>query len=208
MINLVDNWKDLVDYSKCNTFVLNQIFYQELPTNPDLSSLVSQENSLLTAPEALIHTSNDISSFPIRNKLIEKKIVSRINIVLESLQNIRGVEEGKYVDNLLINDFLIRISKSVSRFFQQPVRCRICKTTYRRVPLSERCPYCNNKSLELTLSKGWVLRYLQIINQLYEQYSSDLSESTKAWIRYIELNKNLLFDVGPRPTTLMFNEST
>ena len=140
------------------------------------------------------------------NQLTEKKVIARIKIALNSLQSIRGVEEGKYVDKLLINDFLIKISKSISRFFRQPIRCKFCKTTYRRVPLSERCPNCNNKTLELTLSKGWVLRYLHIINQLYDRYTDELSEYTKSWIRFIELNKNLLFDVGPQPTTLIFND--
>ena len=45
---------------------------------------------------------------------------------------------------------------------------------------------------------------MQIISQLAEQYP-ELSESTKSWIRYIELNKNLLFDIGPKPTTLFFD---
>ncbi|MHA1977425.1 MAG: hypothetical protein ACW98F_14805 [Candidatus Hodarchaeales archaeon] len=207
VINLVDKWKDLVDYAKFDTLVLNHIFYQELQRTPALKSLITQEISLLTTPEGAIHTSNDISTYSINNLLTEKKVVERIKIALESLQTIRGVEEGKYVDNLLINDFLIKISMSISRFFQQPIRCKYCKTTYRRVPLSEKCPQCNNKTLELTLSKGWVLRYLEIINLLSDRYSSDLSESTKSWIRYIELNKNLLFDVGPKPTTLIFDDS-
>ncbi|PWI48439.1 hypothetical protein CEE45_06820 [Candidatus Heimdallarchaeota archaeon B3_Heim] len=208
VINLVDSWVDLLDYSKHNISVMNRTFYQEIPYNLEQINVLSYEISLLTSPEVAVQTSNDISAFSIENKFIEKKIVDRINIALESLQSIRGVEEGKYVDNLLINDFLIKITLSISRFFQQPVRCKLCKTTYRRVPLSDKCPVCNNKTLELTLSKGWVLRYLQIINQLSNKYSADLSEYTKSWIRYIELNKNLLFDVGPRPTTLFFNDST
>ncbi|MHA2154647.1 MAG: hypothetical protein ACXABU_04855 [Candidatus Hodarchaeales archaeon] len=206
VINLVDSWTDLLDYSIHNSSVLNRIFYQELQNNPKQIDLLSHEISLLTSPEDLAHSSNDLSSFSMENQLTEKKVIARIKIALNSLQSIRGVEEGKYVDKLLINDFLIKISKSISRFFRQPIRCKFCKTTYRRVPLSERCPNCNNKTLELTLSKGWVLRYLHIINQLYDRYTDDLSEYTKSWIRFIELNKNLLFDVGPQPTTLIFND--
>ncbi len=208
VINLVDSWTDLLDFSKIDKLVMNRIFYKSIKSNhSDQSNLLSREISLISPESTLLHTSTNISEFSLENLFTEKKVIDRIKIALESLEHIRGVEEGKYVDNLLINDFLIKISMSISRYFQQPVRCRYCKTTYRRVPLSEKCPHCNNKTLELTLSKGWVLRYLQIIHQLSEKYSDDLSQYTKSWIRIIELNKNLLFDVGPQPTTLIFGDS-
>ncbi len=207
VINFVDDWSDLLNYSKQISLVMNQIFYQELSNNPEQSDLISQESSLLLTSTFPIHTSTNISRNPLENQLTDKKILERIKIALESLENIRGIEEGKYVDNLLVNDFLIKVSTSISRFFQQPIRCKFCKTTYRRAPLSDRCPSCKNKTLELTLSKGWVLRYLQIINQLSEQYSKDLTPYTKSWIRFIELNKKLLFEVGPKPTTLIFDNS-
>ena len=74
-------------------------------------------------------------------------------------------------------------------------------------PMGYWCPICNKTGLELTLSKGWVLRYLKLINQLSEAYNDDLSEFTKSWIRNIEYNKRNLFDIGPQHTTLFSDES-
>jgi len=204
ILNLVDNWKDLIVYSKSNIFLQNRVFYNNLGLISQESGLLSYDFSLLNLPPSTHHITENLSDFAVENKLRDQKIVNRINLALDSLRTIRAVEEGVFVDNILVNDFLNKITTSISRFFQQPFRCRICKRTFRRVPLGKKCPYCYKNTLELTLSKGWVLRYMQIISQLAEQYP-ELSESTKSWIRYIELNKNLLFEIGPKPTTLFFD---
>jgi len=204
ILYLADNWKDLIAYSKINIIQQNQNFYKMLGQISQESEILSYDYSLLNLSPITHHITENLSEFAIENKLREQKIVNRINIALESLRIIRAVEEGVFVDNILVNDFLNKITTSIARFFRQPFRCRVCRKTFRRVPLGKNCPYCNKNTLELTLSKGWVLRYMQIISQLAEQYS-ELSESTKSWIRYIELNKELLFDIGPRPTTLFFD---
>ena len=90
----------------------------------------------------------------------------------------------------------------MTRFFLQPVRCNTCNTTFRRIPLSK-CPVCHRQTIGLTLSEGWVLRYLQIVNQLKDQYDSEISDYCHSWVELVELNKRLLFDKGPRPTTLV-----
>jgi DNA polymerase II large subunit len=207
VLNLVDNWKDLMLYSKSNAVMLNQVFYKNLGKISQESKLLSYNFSLLNLPPITHHITENLSEIAIENKLREQKIVNRINIALASLRIIRAVEEGVFVDNILVNDFLNKITTSIARFFQQPFRCKICKRTFRRVPLRKNCPYCYKNTLELTLSKGWVLRYMQIISQLTKQYP-ELSESTKSWIRYIEMNKNLLFEIGPKPTTLFFDQDT
>ncbi|MHA1512650.1 MAG: hypothetical protein ACTSRJ_01120 [Candidatus Hodarchaeales archaeon] len=207
VLNLVDNWKDLMVYSKSNAVMLNQVFYKNLGKISQESKLLSYNFSLLNLPPITHHITENLSEIAIENKLREQKIVNRINIALASLRTIRAVEEGVFVDNILVNDFLNKITTSIARFFQQPFRCKICKRTFRRVPLRKNCPYCYKNTLELTLSKGWVLRYMQIISQLTKQYP-ELSESTKSWIRYIEMNKNLLFEIGPKPTTLFFDQDT
>jgi len=205
VLNLVDNWNDLLVYSKSNTIVQNRVFYKNLGPILQKSELLSYDFSLLNLPPITHHITENLSEIVVENKLREQKIVNRINIALDSLRTIRAVEEGRFVDNILVNDFLNKITTSIARFFQQPFRCKACRKTFRRVPLGKNCPHCYKNTLELTLSKGWVLRYMQIISQLAEQYS-ELSESTKSWIRYIELNKHLLFDIGPKPTTLFFDQ--
>ncbi len=207
VLNLVDNWKDLMFYSKSNTILQNLVFYKNLGTISQESESLSYNFSLLNLLPISYHITENLSEAAVENKLREQKIVNRINLALDSLRTIRAVEEGIFVDNILVNDFLNKITTSIARFFQQPFRCRVCKRTFRRVPLGKSCPYCYKNTIELSLSKGWVLRYMQIISQLAEQYP-ELSESTKSWIRYIELNKKLLFDIGPKPTTLFSDQDT
>ncbi|MHA2318509.1 MAG: hypothetical protein ACXAC6_12230 [Candidatus Hodarchaeales archaeon] len=207
IINLVDNWKDLMVFSKSSMVLQNLAFYRNLGQKSQELKTLSYDFSLLHLPPIIHHITENLSDISVENKLRDQKIINRISIALDSLRTIRAVEEGVFVDNILVNDFLNKITTSITRFFQQPFRCRICKRTYRRVPLGINCPFCHKNTLELTLSKGWVLRYMQIISLLAEQYS-ELSESTKSWIRYIELNKSLLFDIGPKHTTLFFDQET
>ena len=205
IVNLVDNWDDLLICSKTTIFSQNLSFYQNLELKSPKPKPITYDFSLLHLTQMIQHITTNLSDIEIENKLREQKIIDRIKITLDSLRTIRAVEEGVFVDNILVNDFLNKITASISRFFQQPFRCRICKRTFRRVPLGRNCPFCHKSALELTLSKGWVLRYMQIISLLAEEYS-ELSESTKSWIRYIELNKSLLFDIGPKHTTLLFDQ--
>ncbi|MHA2327759.1 MAG: hypothetical protein ACXACR_04495, partial [Candidatus Hodarchaeales archaeon] len=60
----------------------------------------------------------------------------------------------------------------------------------------------HHHAIGLTLSEGWVLRYLQIVQQLRERYLNDISEYGHSWIELIELKKQIQFDRGPRPTKL------
>ena len=207
ILNLVDNWKDLLTYSKLIFIRQNQFFYSNLGKKSLESKVLSYEIAQINQIPLDQHITNDISEVILENKLRDKKIFDRIQIALNSLKTIRAVEEEVFVDNILINDFLSKINSSIVRFFKQPIRCRNCRRTFRRVPLSMNCPFCHKKTLELTLSKGWVLRYMETISQLADQYS-ELSELTKSWIKYIELNKDLLLDIGPKPTTLFSNQDS
>ncbi len=181
---------------------MNLSFYQTLVENPLKEELLSSKMSYLTPSFPLFHTIDNISHYNFENHFRESKIVSKIEMELQVLNRIRGVQEGEFVDKVLENDFLPKITASLSRFFLQPVRCNTCNATFRRVPLAK-CPVCHRQTIGLTLSEGWVLRYLQIINQLRDRYNSDISDYCQSWVELIELNKYLLFDKGPRPTTLI-----
>lgn len=201
IINSPNKWEDLSFYANNSSISMNLLFYQTLNDNPLEEELLSYNLSYLTPSLSPFHTIDNISWYSFENRFRESKIVSKIETELRVLGRIRGVKEGEFVDNILENDFLPKITSSINRFFLQPVRCNTCNTTLRRVPLTN-CPVCHRQTLGLTLSKGWVLRYLQIINQLNNKYNSDISEYCQSWVELIELNKLLLFDKGPRPTTL------
>ena len=201
-INLMNDWTDLCNISKYKTISLNLSFYQKKIDPISLIDKGTFDSHSLHLNTSFLHVTSNIIENNYFNLFQEKKIDSRVILTLDSLRKIRGVEEGVYVNSILINDFLEKITYSMIRFFQQPFRCKFCKQTFRRIPLSDRCPKCDNRTLEQTLSKGWVLRYFQIIAHLSEKYRDNLSDYTKSWIKFIEINKNNLFDIGPQPTTL------
>ncbi|UCE13144.1 MAG: hypothetical protein JSV04_13260 [Candidatus Heimdallarchaeota archaeon] len=201
IINFTDKWEELSFFANYSSISMNLLFYQTLNDNPLVEELLSYNLSYLTPSLSFLHTIDNITRYSFENRFRESKIVSKIETELRVLGRIRGVKEGEFVDNILENDFLPKITSSINRFFLQPVRCNTCNTTFRRVPLTN-CPVCHRQTLGLTLSKGWVLRYLQIINQLKDKYNSDISEYCQSWVELIELNKRLLFDKGPRPTKL------
>ena len=204
IIAFSDKWEEISAYANYDSVKVNLPFYRILSENknPLKEELLSYKISYLTPSLPLIHTIDNISRYNFENLFRESKIVSKIEMELQVLSRIRAVKEGEFVDNILENDFLPKITASLTRFFLQPVRCNTCNTTFRRVPLNN-CPVCFRQNFGLTLSEGWVLRYLDIINQLKEKYNSDISEYCQSWIELIELNKHLLFDKGPRPTTLI-----
>ena len=203
IVNLSEDWKDISFYAKYKSIPLNLMFYHDLHENLKIEEHLTYNLTYLEPFHQKVHTIDNISHYKFENKFSESKIITKIETELRILRRIRGVEEGEFVDSILENDFLEKITTSISRFFLQPVRCRTCNTTFRRVPLSKNCPICKRQTIGLTLSEGWVLRYLQIIEQLRDKYISDVSDYCQSWIELIELNKRLLFDRGPRPTRLM-----
>lgn len=203
IINLPDSWEDTHIYSNYLYIPLNLQFYQSLKGNPSISEILSYNESFLTPKNSLLYTIDDISLYDMKNDFQESKIFNKIESELKILRVIRGVNEGEFVDKILEYDLLEKISGSFDRFFLQPVRCKACNKTFRRVPISDSCPNCQRKTLTLTLSEGWVLRYLQIVKELKEKYSDDISDYSKSWIDLIDLNKRLYFDRGPRHTTLI-----
>ena len=202
IINLSDQWDETSIYASYDSVLMNLSFYRNLINSPLKEELLCYKLSYLTPHLPVSHTIDNVSRFNFDNQFRESKIVSKIETELRVLSHIRGVKEGEFVDNILVNDFLPKISTSMTRFFLQPVRCNTCNTTFRRIPLSN-CPVCHRQTIGLTLSEGWVLRYLQLVNQLKEQYNSEISEYCHSWVQLVELNKKLLFDKGPRPTTLI-----
>jgi len=202
IINLSDKWDETSIYASYDSVLMNLSFYRSLINNPLKEELLCYKMSYLTPHLPVSHTIDNVSRFNFDNQFRESKIVSKIEKELRVLSRIRGVKEGEFVDNILVNDFLPKISTSMTRFFLQPVRCNTCNTTFRRMPLSN-CPVCHRQTIGLTLSEGWVLRYLQIVNQLKDQYNSEISDYCHSWVELVELNKKLLFDKGPRPTTLI-----
>ncbi|MFW9779132.1 MAG: hypothetical protein ACFFE8_09790 [Candidatus Heimdallarchaeota archaeon] len=203
IVHFPESWEGLSLASKYTSVPLNLPYYRSLNENPLREDLMTYEQSYLAPSVPKIHTIDNYSSFRLENQFKTKTIISKVESILKILPRIRGIEESDFVDGILQNDFMIKTSNSMNRFFLQPFRCKRCKTVFRRIPLSSLCSVCHSDLISLSLSAGWVVRLLHIIEQLQETYNTEISTYSKAWIRLVNLRKQMLFDRGPRPTRLI-----
>lgn len=81
---------------------------------------------------------------------------------------LRSVDQKGVVEGVLNSHFLPDMAGNIRAFSRQKVRCTKCGAKYRRIPLSGECT-CGN-SLILSISKGSVLKYLDISKDLSHRY--------------------------------------
>lgn len=84
---------------------------------------------------------------------------------------LRSVDQKGVVEGVLNSHFLPDMAGNIRAFSRQKVRCTKCGAKYRRIPLSGECTCGNN--LILSISKGSVLKYLDISKDLSHRYPID-----------------------------------
>ena len=97
----------------------------------------------------------------------------------------KGVVEG-----VLNSHFLPDMTGNIRAFSRQKVRCTKCGEKYRRIPLSGQCSCGNN--LILSISKGSVLKYLEISKDLAHRYP--INPYVVERIEVLETSINSLFE--------------
>ncbi|MHA1329940.1 MAG: hypothetical protein ACTSR2_02575, partial [Candidatus Hodarchaeales archaeon] len=202
ILNIIEDWEDMNHYAQQEFYSLNLPFFENISRIQSANQIITYNTSLLEPLGDKYHYTDLISLPLIANPFQQSKIVDKVAIELSILKKLHGIRTQEFVELILENDFLDKISISIDKFFSQPFRCRRCNFTFRRTPLTKSCPNCNHETISLTLSEGWVLRYLQIIRQLKTPYEEYLSNYLKSWIDLIELYNRTLFDKGPKLTTL------
>ncbi|MHA1971637.1 MAG: DNA polymerase II large subunit [Candidatus Hodarchaeales archaeon] len=202
ILNIIEDWDDVNHYAQQEFYPLNLPFFKNISKIPSTNKVITYKTSLLEPLKDKYYFTDFISLPKIANPFQQSKIIDKVEIELSILKKLHGVRTQEFVELILENDFLDKISASIDKFFSQPFKCRRCNFTFRRIPLTKTCPNCNHDTISLTLSEGWVLRYLQIIRQLKSPYEKYLSDYLKSWIDLIELYNKTLFDKGPRTTTL------
>jgi DNA polymerase II large subunit (EC 2.7.7.7) len=83
---------------------------------------------------------------------------------------IRAVDENDVASRVLNAHFLPDIYGNFRAFFSQEFRCTKCNTKYRRLPLSGRCRKCNSTSLNLTIHKASIVKYLGETIRVSQKY--------------------------------------
>jgi DNA polymerase II large subunit len=117
------------------------------------------------------HDTNNISEGP-RESLYKtlKTMMEKMNAQLSLAARIRAVDEADVAYKVIERHFLPDILGNLRAFSKQSVRCPLCNTTYRRIPLQGICTKCNGK-LTLTVHQMSVKKYLNISKEIAEKYN-------------------------------------
>ena len=117
---------------------------------------------------------------------MKEKVEGQIGLAEE----IRAVDQKGVVEGVLMSHFLPDMAGNLRAFSRQKVRCPKCNKKYRRMPLSGECTCGGN--LILSISKGSVMKYLGISNELSKRYPIDPYLVQR--IELIESGINSLFE--------------
>ena len=117
---------------------------------------------------------------------MKEKVEGQISLAEE----IRAVDQRGVVEGVLMSHFLPDMAGNLRAFSRQKVRCPKCNKKYRRMPLSGECTCGGN--LILSISKGSVIKYLGISNELAKRYPIDPYLVQR--IELIESGINSLFE--------------
>jgi len=115
------------------------------------------------------HNTSNIHAGP--NICLYKTLPSmkeKVESQIELAEKIRAVDQRGVVEGVLSSHFLPDIMGNVRAFSKQKVRCTSCGAKYRRMPLTGKCK-CGS-DLVLSVSKGSVVKYLEISRDLVARY--------------------------------------
>jgi DNA polymerase II large subunit len=101
----------------------------------------------------------------------------KVEAQLDIAKKIRAVDVKDAAKRIIEKHFLRDIIGNLRAFANQSYRCPKCNKTYRRIPLSGNCNKirdkpCNGK-LILTVTKGGIIKYLQIAIDIAKKYELD-----------------------------------
>jgi DNA polymerase II large subunit len=117
---------------------------------------------------------------------MKDKVESQIGLA----EKIRAVDQRGVVEGVLMSHFLPDMMGNTRAFSRQKVRCTKCNKKYRRIPLTGECTCGGN--LILSVSKGSVVKYLEISKDLANRYP--INPYLMQRIEIIEFGINSLFE--------------
>ncbi len=117
---------------------------------------------------------------------MKEKVDSQIKLA----EKIRAVDQRRVVEGVLVSHFLPDMMGNIRAFSRQKVRCTRCNRKYRRIPLAGKCSCGGN--LVLTVSKGSVIKYLEISKELANRYP--INPYLLQRIDILEFGVNSLFE--------------
>ncbi|MCL2157120.1 MAG: DNA polymerase II large subunit, partial [Methanobrevibacter sp.] len=128
-----------------------------------LGTAEQYENLMFSHNTSNIHAGPNICLYKTLPSMKEK-VESQISLA----EKIRAVDQRGVVEGILSSHFLPDIMGNSRAFSKQKVRCTKCNSKYRRIPLTGKCKCGEN--LVLSVSKGSVVKYLEISKDLVSRY--------------------------------------
>ncbi|MDH7516871.1 MAG: DNA polymerase II large subunit [Candidatus Thermoplasmatota archaeon] len=117
------------------------------------------------------HDTNNISEGPSASAYKTlKTMMDKMNAQLSLAAKIRAVDTPDVAYKVIERHFLPDILGNLRAFSKQSVRCPLCNTIYRRIPLQGVCIKCGGK-LTLTVHEKSVKKYLEISKNIAERYN-------------------------------------
>ena len=132
-----------------------------------------------------IHSGPKVSLYKLLPTMKEK-----VDEQIKLAEKIRAVDQKGVVEGVLNSHFLPDMAGNIRAFARQKVRCTKCNKKYRRMPLSGECTCGGN--LILSISKGSVVKYLEISKELSKKYP--INNYLIQRIELIEFSINSLFE--------------
>ena len=117
---------------------------------------------------------------------MKEKVEAQIHVA----ELVRAVDQRGVVEGVLSSHFLPDIMGNSRAFSKQKVRCPKCGAKYRRMPLTGKCK-CGG-DLILSVSKGSVVKYLEISQDLVNRYP--VSHYLEQRLEIQEFGINSLFE--------------
>ncbi|HKZ48168.1 MAG TPA: DNA polymerase II large subunit [Thermoplasmata archaeon] len=139
---------------------------------------------------AFSHAVAGISEAPLRSAYGDGSMEEKLAAQLRLGAKIRAVDVNDVVRKIVVHHLLPDMIGNLGQFSKQKFRCAKCNNTFRRVPLTGKCPECGG-DLTLTVHEASVRKYLELSKRISQQY--DVSNYLRQRIGLLEEAMESLF---------------
>ncbi|MCK4319775.1 DNA polymerase II large subunit [Candidatus Micrarchaeota archaeon] len=120
------------------------------------------------------HDNGNIERGPPRTKyVLLNDIPDKVEAEFNLHKKLRAVDVKNAAEKLILGHFIPDLYGNLRSFSRQTFRCVDCNTIHRRPPLKGKCMRCGGKLL-LTINKGGVMKYLDISQNIVDEYDLPL----------------------------------
>ena len=120
-----------------------------------------------THQTSTLTTSRSRSAYSTLGSVLEK-----LDMQIRTADMINAVDPSEVVSMVMTTHLLPDIMGNLRAYSGQSFRCTACGSSYRRIPLSQKCNKCGNNLIQ-TLTRPSVGKYLKLAKRLLDKYQID-----------------------------------